>query len=121
MTEPSPRQGSALDGPHRTMIVARIAPGAQDEVARIFGESDATDLPHALGVRERSLYALGDCYVHLVEFDRPVAQAMAKGVGMPGFREISDHLQPFITPYLPTWRSPADAQAQRFYTWRPST
>ncbi len=119
MNQPPP-PGTTPDGPHRTMIVAKIAPGAHDDVARIFAESDATDLPHAIGVRERSLYALGDCYVHLVEFDRPVEQAMAAGVRLPGFSRISEELQPFISPYLPTWRSPADAQAQRFYTWRPA-
>lgn len=113
--------GGGSGGRHRTVIVARIAPGAEADVARIFGESDATDLPHALGVTERSLYSLGDAYVHLVEFDRDADEAMAAGVGLPGFRDISARLQPYISPYLSTWRSPADAQARRFYTWRPGS
>ncbi len=119
MNQPPP-PGPVPAGPHRTMIIAKMVPDAQDDVARLFAESDATDLPHAIGVQERSLYALGDCYVHLVEFDRPVAQAMAVGVRLPGFSDISRRLEPFISPYLSTWRSPADAQAHRFYTWRPT-
>ena len=104
----------------RAVIVAKIAPGAHSEVARIFRESDETDLPHVIGVTERSLYSLGDLYVHIVDFDRSAAQAMAVAARQPGFADISTRLQPFISPYLSTWRSPADAAARRFYTWRPS-
>jgi cyclase len=104
----------------RNLIVAKIRPGAEPEVARIFAESDATDLPHALGVTERSLYSLGDLYVHLVEFDRNAEQAMGSAAREPGFAQISRELQPYISPYLSTWRSPADASARRFYTWRPA-
>ncbi len=114
--------GQGLDrGRYRTMIVARIAPGAEPDVARIFGESDASDLPRVLGVTERSLYSLGDAYVHLVEFDRDPAEAMRAAQGMPGFGDISRHLEPFISPYLSTWKSPADATARRFYTWTPGS
>ncbi|GAB3603178.1 TcmI family type II polyketide cyclase [Kineococcus gypseus] len=105
----------------RNIIVAKIAPGAEAEVARIFGESDATDLPHALGVTERSLYSLGDLYVHLVEFDRSAAEVMEIAARQPGFGEISRKLDPFISPYLSTWRGPQDASAKRFYTWRPGS
>src|SRR2546423_14826098 len=101
---------------NRALIVARIAPQGQSEVARIFGESDATDLPAELGVLERSLYVLGDVYVHAVTFDRDVEQAMARARGHRGFAEISDLLRPYITPYDPEPRhSPRDAMATRFY------
>lgn len=117
---PATQDGPATLAPgHRSMIVAKIVPGAEADVARVFAESDATDLPHALGVTERSLYSLGDLYVHLVEFDRDASEAVAAGARLPGFRDISAKLEPYISPYLPTWRSPADAQARRFYTWRP--
>lgn len=103
----------------RQVIVARIKPGSEETVAGIFRDSDRTDLPHALGVRERSLHSLGDLYVHIIDFDRSAEEAMQAGVGLPGFTDISDRLRPFIQPYLSTWRSPADAAARRFYTWRP--
>ena len=120
MTEPRPTAGAGEEpGLYRTMIIARIAPGAEPDVARVFAESDATELPHVLGVTERSLYSLGDAYVHLVNFDRDPAAAMAEAVRLPGFGDVSRDLLPFISPYLSTWKSPADAQAKRFYTWRP--
>jgi cyclase len=102
----------------RTLIVAKIQPGASDDVARIFAESDATSLPHDIGVRERSLYRLNDLYIHLIDFDKETERAMATGQAQPGFRDISERLKPFITAYDPqNWRSPKDAMAARFYHW----
>lgn len=106
---------------NRALIVARIAPDAQSEVARIFGESDAGGLPAELGVLERSLYVLDDVYVHAVTFDRDVDEAMTRARGHRGFAEISDLLRPHISPYDPErWRSPRDAMAKRFYHWQAS-
>jgi cyclase len=104
----------------RSLIVARIKPGAEPDVARIFAASDATGLPRTIGVRERSLYTLGELYVHVVEFDRSVEEAMAVAQQLAGFREISRQLDPFVSAYDPsTWRSPKDAMARRFYHWEP--
>jgi cyclase len=104
----------------RGVIVARIKPGAEEEVARIFGESDETELPHITGVRHRSLFVLDDIYIHLVETDDEFADAVEKVRNHDLFKEISAQLDPYITPYNPeTWRSPKDAQAREFYSWDP--
>ena len=121
MTDPQTFQ-PAVDARNRSLIVARIRPGAEPEVARIFVESDATSLPHDLGVRQRSLYSLRDLYVHLVEFDNDVDVVMSRAQVHPGFADISERLRPYISPYDPqTWRSPKDAAAVQFYSWRPET
>lgn len=102
----------------QTMIVARLMPGSGPDVARIFAESDAGPLPRELGVRERSLYALQDVYIHIVQFDGDAAERMEAAQTTSGFREISERLADHIKPYDPeTWRSPADAMARRFYHW----
>jgi cyclase len=102
----------------RGVIVARIKPGAHAEVARIFAESDAGELPRLAGVRHRSLFAFGDVYIHLVEVERDFGAAVADVSEHPLFREISARLKPFVEPYDPaTWRSPKDAMAQEFYRW----
>jgi cyclase len=109
---------TAVTQRNRSIIVARIRHGAEPDVARIFAESDATSLPHDLGVRERSLYTLRDLYVHLVEFDESVDSAMTRAQQHPGFADISARLRPYISPYDPeTWRSPRDAAARQFYSW----
>lgn len=87
-------------------------------MARIFAESDATELPAVVGVRHRSLYVLGDLYAHLIETERDPAASIARVRDHPRFIEVSERLGSFIQPYdAGTWRSPADALARRFYRW----
>jgi cyclase len=103
---------------NRTIIVARIEPDAERSVAGIFAASDATSLPHDLGVRQRALYSLQDIYLHVIDFDLDPGEALRKGAQLPGFRKISDDLKPYIKPYDPqTWRTPQDAVAKQFYRW----
>ena len=73
----------------RGVIVARIKPGAEEEVARIFAESDETELPRITGVRHRSLYVLDDIYIHLVETDDEFAVGRR---GSPRPRAVQGHL-----------------------------
>ena len=99
----------------RSLIVAKVVPTAEDQVAEIFAESDATELPQLAGVRHRSLYRLGDLYVHLLETELPGEGAVENARRHPEFDRVSARLRPFITPYLPDWRSPRDAMARCFY------
>jgi hypothetical protein len=102
---------------HQTMIIARMAPADADQVAAVFGRYDATSMPHEIGVRHRSLFRFHDLYVHLIDFDRPVPEAMQIAQSLPAFRAVSQDLKPFIAAYDPNWRSPEDAMAKRFYHW----
>ncbi|RIV41271.1 TcmI family type II polyketide cyclase [Micromonospora radicis] len=99
----------------RTLIIAKVVPTAEASVADIFAESDTTELPHLAGVRHRSLYRLHDLYVHLLETDSPGDGAVESVREHPEFRRVSERLSPYITPYLPDWRSPRDAMARCFY------
>lgn len=103
---------------HRALIVARMAPGSAPDVAKLFEESDAGDLPHMVGAVRRSLFQFGDVYMHLVETERPPGPEIAKASKTPQFRDLSDRLDAYIDPYDPaTWRSPKDAMAHEFYRW----
>lgn len=102
----------------RGVIVARIKPGSEEQVASIFAESDRSDLPRLVGVRHRSLFVLDDIYVHLVETDDDFDESVAGVREHELFKEISRKLDPYIQPYNPeTWKSPKDATAREFYTW----
>lgn len=104
----------------RGCIVARIKPGSEEEVAKIFAASDQSELPRLAGVRHRSLFVLDDIYIHYVETDEDFAEAVDQVRDHPAFREISRLLDEYITPYDPeTWKSPKDAQAKEFYAWDP--
>jgi cyclase len=102
----------------RGCIVARIKPGSEDEVAKLFAESDQSDLPELAHVRHRSLFVLDDIYIHYVEMDADFEEAVEEVRNHPLFQEISRKLDAYIIPYNPeTWRSPKDAQAREFYSW----
>jgi cyclase len=104
----------------RGVIVARIKPGSEEQVARIFAESDKTELPRITGVRHRSLFVLDDIYIHLVETDDEFETAVDQVRDHDLFRDISEKLEPYIQPYNPaTWKSPKDATAREFYSWEP--
>jgi len=104
--------------PRRTLIIAKIKPNSEKEVAAIFAESDKTELPALVGVRHRSLFILEDIYVHLIEMDDDFDGKVDAVRNHELFRDISKRLDAYIQPYNPaTWRSPKDATAREFYTW----
>ncbi|MEJ8644316.1 TcmI family type II polyketide cyclase [Streptomyces sp. NBC_01310] len=104
---------------HSNLIVAKMDSRSSADVARLFQAFDETDMPHRMGTRRRQLFMFNGLYFHLQDFDGDnggelIEQAKAD----PRFMRISQDLKPFIEAYDPaTWRSPADAMAQRFYTW----
>ncbi|MEV4758553.1 TcmI family type II polyketide cyclase [Micromonospora sp. NPDC049559] len=102
---------------NRLVIVAKVLPDAEEQVAQIFAESDRTELPAIVGVRHRSLYRLDDLYVHLVETEDAAADALENARRHPEFVRISQRLRPYVSPYLPTWQVPSDAMAHCFYRW----
>lgn len=108
---------------HSTLIVARMNPEAEGDVARLFTEFDRTEMPHLMGTRRRQLFAYKGLYFHLQDFDgENGGELIEKAKTDPRFIQISEDLRPFIQAYDPaTWRSPADAMAKRFYTWGTET
>lgn len=104
---------------HSTLIVARMEPGSADDVARLFNRFDDTEMPHLMGTRRRQLFSYRGLYFHLQDFDNEDGgERIEQAKTDPRFVGISDDLKPFIGAYDPaTWRSPADAMAQRFYHW----
>ncbi|MFF1277509.1 TcmI family type II polyketide cyclase [Streptomyces marokkonensis] len=101
-----------------TLIVARMKPDAAADVKQIFADSDAGELPGLIGVRERRLFRFHDLYLHYMESDDEVRDAIEDMRGHELFTSVSDRLSAHITAYDPrTWRGPRDAMAHEFYTW----
>lgn len=104
---------------HHALIVARMAPQSAKDIAGVFADSDSGELPHLVGVTQRSLFQFGDVYMHFIEAEQDPGPAIAKVAGHPEFVDISRRLEAFVSPYDPqTWRSPKDAMARRFYHWQ---
>ncbi len=105
---------------HSTLIVARMDPSAHQDVAKLFSDFDATEMPRLMGTRRRQLFYYRGLYFHLQDFDEDNGGTLIEQAKSdPRFVRISDDLKPFIQAYDPaTWRSPADAMATRFYAWK---
>jgi len=101
----------------RTLIVARLKPEDQKAVADLFAESDATELPHLIGAKRRTLFTFHGLYFHLVEADEDITPDLYKARQHPLFQDINVKLQSYMTPYDPSWREPKDSMAQAFYSW----
>ncbi|HEY1621150.1 MAG TPA: TcmI family type II polyketide cyclase [Streptosporangiaceae bacterium] len=102
---------------HKTLIVARLAPGDTGQVAEAFAESDRGELPHLAGVSERTLFTFRDLYFHLIESEQEMPPGMKGLSAHPLFADISARLRPFVQPYHPDWQGPGDAIATPFYHW----
>ncbi|HEV8556603.1 MAG TPA: TcmI family type II polyketide cyclase [Actinophytocola sp.] len=105
--------------PHRTLIVAHLKEGHEDAIAQIFAESDATELPHMIGVKRRTLFKFHDLYFHLVEADEEINENLYKARSHPLYDWINKSLAEHVWPYDPNWKEPKDAMAQPFYVWTP--
>ena len=84
---------------HRTLIVARMDPGDADAVASAFAESDATELPHLIGVSRRTLFRFHRLYFHLVEADEDISPRLYEARGHPLYRDLNAKLGELISPY----------------------
>lgn len=103
----------------RTLIVARLEPSRTDAVATLFGKSDATGLPHLLGVTRRTLFTYHGLYFHLVESAPGLPARLREARTDPLYDELNTGLAEHVVPYSPTWREPGDAMATPFYSWQP--
>ncbi|MFI8852972.1 TcmI family type II polyketide cyclase [Streptomyces sp. NPDC053499] len=104
---------------HSTLIIARMDPASIGDVGKLFQEFDKTDMPERMGTVRRQLFSYQGLYFHLQDFrSDDGGERIAEARSHPLFTGISEDLKQYITAYDPaTWRSPADAIAQRFYHW----
>jgi len=102
---------------HQTLIVARMDRTDAQNVADVFAESDATELPGLIGVSRRVLFSFHDLYFHLVQAEQDISASLYQARSHPLYHDINTKLGQFISPYDPNWKEPKDAMARPFYTW----
>ena len=102
---------------HRTLIVARLKPEDREPVAKIFAESDSSELPGMVGVARRTLFTFHGLYFHLVEADEDISARLYAIREHPLFVDVNTKLAQYMRPYSPDWREPRDSMAEIFYSW----
>ncbi|WP_448641871.1 TcmI family type II polyketide cyclase [Geodermatophilus sp. URMC 63] len=113
-------EGEVSPDREMTVIVQRMKPGTEEDIARVFAESDAGGLPTETGVTGRWLYSMEDVFVHLLEQDRVKAAAVRENHESmrPAFAKVMADLAPYVSPYNPeTWQTPRDSVARVFHRW----
>lgn len=103
-----------------TVIVQRMKPGSEPDIADVFAGSDAGPLPVETGVAGRWLYSIDDVFVHLLEQDAAKAVAVRQNHESlrPAFAQVMTDLKPYLSPYSPdNWQTPRDSVATTFYRW----
>jgi hypothetical protein len=117
-------EGAPIDkaeGLHSTVIVNRVADPVIPEVARLFGELDATSFPFDMGTRRRQLFSFHGVYFHIQDFERANGGELISKAWRdadPRFVQICEDLDPLVHKYDPQrWRSTADQIGTRFYHW----
>ncbi|MCW6009765.1 TcmI family type II polyketide cyclase [Micromonospora sp. CPCC 206061] len=101
----------------RTLIVARMRPEDAEAVGGLFAESDATELPHLIGVRRRTLFHFHELYFHLIESGEQITEPLYRNRSHPLFQDVNTKLAAYMRPYHPSWREPKDSMATPFYSW----
>jgi len=103
---------------YRTLIIARMNAADADAIAKIFAESDMTELPHMVGVKRRTVFSFHDLYCHLLESNIDITPTLYKARSHPLYIDIKEKLGQYISPYDPGWQEPKDAMATSFYSWQ---
>jgi cyclase len=94
-------------------------PADRDAVAKVWAESDATELPYLVGVSRRTLFRFHGLYFQLVEAEQDITENLYRARSHPLYQDIHHKLAKYMTPFDPGWREPKDAMAEPFYSWTP--
>ncbi|AUS77412.1 TcmI family type II polyketide cyclase [Actinoalloteichus sp. AHMU CJ021] len=100
-----------------SLIVARLRTDDTSQIADAFAASDATELPHMVGVARRTLFTFHDLYFHLILAEQDIWPALYRARQTPLYQRVNTDLSSLVSAYDPNWKEPKDAVAQPFYTW----
>ncbi len=104
---------------YRGVIIARYEPGSEDEIVKAWERSDATELPHLIGIKSRHVWIQGGIYVHFIEGRTSLPAVLQDYAQHPLFVEAKAELDQYVSlidPALPphgkliySWRNGAQA------------
>lgn len=105
---------SQAEAAYRGIIVGYHKPGSEEQIVEAFQRSDATELPHLIGVKSRNVWVQGDIYVHLVEAERSLPTVLKEYGQHPLFQEVKAELDQYVSLIYPD----LPPSARQIYEWR---
>lgn len=108
--------GSAQPGGplYRGVIIGRHTPGSEDKIAEAFARSDATELPHLVGVTSRHVWVQGEVYVHFIEGQMSLPTVLREYAQHPLFQEVKAELDQYVSLIYPD----LPPNGKQIYEWR---
>lgn len=91
------------DTPYRGVIIGRYQHGSEAEIVDAFKRSDATELPHMLGVKSRHVWVLGDIYMHFVEAQASLPTIIKEYAQHPLFKQVKADVDTYVKPLAPEY------------------
>lgn len=104
-------QNNAL---YRGIIVGKYAPGSEEKIAAAFARSDATELPHRLGVKSRHVWTQGEVYIHFIEGQISLPTVLKEHAQDPLFQEVKAELDQYVSLIYPD----LPPHAKQIYEWQ---
>lgn len=104
---------------YRGVIIAKHKPGSEEDIVKAWERSDATDLPHLIGIKSRHVWVQGDIYVHFIEGRTTLPTVLKEYAQNPLYQDAKAELDQYVSlidPQLPphgkliySWRNGAEA------------
>jgi aromatase len=99
---------------YRGVIIGKHTPGSEEKIVDAFTRSDATELPHLIGVRSRHVWVQGDIYVHFVEGKATLPAILKEYAQQPLFQEVKAELDQYVSLIYPD----LPPNGTQIYEWR---
>ncbi|GHO89538.1 TcmI family type II polyketide cyclase [Dictyobacter formicarum] len=97
----------------RGIIVGNYKPGSEDKIVEAFARSDATELPHLVGVKSRHVWTQGEIYVHFVEARSSLPTILKEYIQHPLFKDVKAELDQYVSLIYPD----LPPMAKQIYSW----
>ncbi|MEN2423107.1 TcmI family type II polyketide cyclase [Streptomyces rimosus] len=104
---------------HSVVFVGTMDADAASDVADLFAEFDASDLPIVAGACRRQMFTYHDLHINVLDFRREPDSAQIEMLKTdPRVVDHERRLNKLVAPLRPdTWRGAADSAAMPFYLW----
>lgn len=99
---------------YRGIIVGKHTPGDEEKIAEAFSRSDATELPHLIGVKSRHVWVQGEIYIHFVEGKASLPAILKEYGPHQMFQEVKAELDQYVSLIYPD----LPPHARQIYEWR---
>ncbi|HEY0752534.1 MAG TPA: TcmI family type II polyketide cyclase [Ktedonobacteraceae bacterium] len=102
------------EGVYRGIIVGKHTPGDEEKIIEAFQRSDASELPHMIGVKSRHVWVQGDIYIHFVEGKASLPAILKEYSQNQLFQGVKAELDQYVSLIYPD----LPPHAQQIYEWR---